>query len=260
MSELVTVIMPAFNVEKYIKEAIKSVLDQSYNNFELIVIDDCSSDSTYELVKALEACDSRIKGVQLKENSGAAVARNKGVELASGRYIAFLDSDDIWLPHKLETQVAFMVDNGYPFTFSAYERVSEKGQMLGNVGVPDKVHYRQLLKTCLIGCLTAMYDTQQLGKVYFPLISKRQDFGLWLQLLKRTEYAYGIDQVLAQYRVRTDSISANKASAASYTWKLYRDVEQLNLVESSYYFSHYAVRGVLRQKFPHLARRLGVLH
>ncbi|KEA64233.1 putative N-acetylgalactosaminyl-diphosphoundecaprenol glucuronosyltransferase [Marinobacterium lacunae] len=226
----------------------------------MIIVDDFSTDTSLTLVQELSRSDKRIKIIKLTRNSGAAVSRNKAIEAAVGRYIAFLDSDDIWFSNKIETQINFMRDNNIPFCFSAYEKISETGVPLGKVGVPFKVGYRQLLKTCVIGCLTAVYDTDHFGKVYMPQIRKRQDFGLWLKLLRHTDFAYGIQQVLAQYRVRTDSISANKASAASYTWKLYRDVEQLNLVESSYYFSHYAVRGVLRQKFPHLARRLGVLH
>ena len=145
------------------------------------------------------------------------------------------------------------------FSYTAYEKINEYGETLELMGVPDKVSYEHLLKCCVIGCLTAMYDTEKLGKVYMPLIRKRQDLGLWLRLLKKTDYAYGIHQPLAKYRVRSNSISSNKTDAAAYTWRLYRDVEKLNFCKSIYYFSHYALRGVLRQKLPGFARKLGVL-
>jgi hypothetical protein len=132
--------------------------------------------------------------------------------------------------------------------------------VFGQVGVPDKVSYFDLLKVCSIGCLTAIYDTEYFGKVKMPLIRKRQDIGLWLKLLKMTDYAYGLNVPLAQYRVRPDSISANKGSAARYTWRLYRDVEGLNIIRASYYFSHYAIRGLLRTKFPKTARLFRVLN
>ena len=251
--------MPYYNASEYVEEAVNSLIQQTYCLWDLIIVDDSSSDKHRFVLDKIADLDSRITIVRKSVNEGAAVSRNLAIKEASGQYIAFLDSDDIWLPHKLETQVAFMQQRNVPFTYSAYDRISEDGSPLGRVGVPDKVNYKQLLKTCVIGCLTAMYDTDHFGKVYMPLIRKRQDFGLWLRLLKQTDYAYGIQEPLAEYRVRTDSISANKASAASYTWKLYREVEQLSRLRSCYYFSHYAVRGVLRQRFPQLARRLGVL-
>jgi len=255
----VSIITPAHNSAQFISETIQSVLNQSISDWEMIIVDDYSTDNSVEIIQAFVEQDSRIKLIQLSENSGAAVARNTAIEAAQGRYIAFLDSDDLWLPDKLEKQLAFMQAHNYPFTYAAYDKIDENGQVFGHIGVPDKVTYSDLLKTCSIGCLTAMYDTQYLGKVYMPLIRKRQDFGLWLKLLKKTDYAYGINETLAQYRVRTDSISANKANAAKFTWRLYREVEGLNLMKASYYFSHYAVRSLLRTKAPGLARMLGVL-
>lgn len=256
---LVSVITPLYNCSKYLEQTIQSVLSQTFQNWEMIMVDDCSTDNSVEVIQSFVEQDSRIRLIQLSENSGAAVARNTAIEAAQGRYIAFLDSDDLWLPHKLETQLQFMQDKDIAFSYSAYEKADEQGQSLGLIGVPEKVNYDQLLKCCVIGCLTAIYDTHKLGKVYMPLIRKRQDFGLWLRLLRKVDYAYGIQQPLAQYRVRSGSISSKKSNAAAYTWRLYREVEQLNLLKASYYFSHYAVRGVLRTKFPRLARLLGVL-
>lgn len=255
----VSIITPLHNVEKYIVATIESVLKQTYLNWELILVDDASIDRSYEIVTDYVARDSRIKLFRLSDNCGAAVARNTAIEAAKGRYIAFLDSDDLWLPEKLEYQLAFMQENNYPFSFSAYERIDENGLTLGFVGVPEKVTYGQMLKTSVIGCLTAMYDTAYFGKVYMPLIRKRQDYGLWLKLLKQTDFAYGLQIPLGRYRVRTDSISSNKLNTATYNWRLYRQVEKLSFLASCYYFSHYALRGLLRTKFPVLAKKLGVM-
>lgn len=256
---IASIITPSHNCAPFISETICSVLNQSFSDWEMIVVDDCSTDESVEVIQSFVEQDSRIRLIQLSKNTGAAVARNTAIEAANGRYIAFLDSDDLWLPNKLETQLQFMQDKDIAFSYSAYEKVDEQGQPLGLMGVPDKVNYDQLLKCCVIGCLTAIYDTHKLGKVYMPLIRKRQDFGLWLRLLSKVDYAYGIQQPLAQYRVRSGSISSKKSNAAAYTWRLYREVEQLNLLKASYYFSHYAVRGVLRTKFPSLARKLHIL-
>lgn len=256
----ISIVTPSYNCSSYISETIESVLSQSLTDWEMILVDDCSLDNSVEIIESFLVRDSRIKLIRLKENFGAAVARNKAIEAAKGRYIAFLDSDDIWLPDKLSRQLDFMRSNDYPFVFSAYEKIDVSGNVFGHVGVPHKASYSDLLKVCSIGCLTAIYDTHYFGKVYMPLIRKRQDMGLWLRLLKKTEYAYGLNEVAAQYRVHADSISANKSSAAKFTWRLYRDVEGLNLLKASYYFSHYAVRGLLRTKAPRVARFLGLLN
>jgi glycosyltransferase involved in cell wall biosynthesis len=258
-ADMVSVITPLHNSAAYISETIESVLAQTYQAWELIVVDDVSTDQSVQIVEAFVERDARIKLIKLEENSGAAVARNTAIKAASGRYIAFLDSDDLWLPDKLDKQLAFMQMHGHPFTFSAYSRIDEQGQPLGLVGVPDKVSYRQMLKTSVIGCLTAMYDTVYFGKVYMPLIRKRQDYGLWLKLLKQVEHAHGLQQPLGLYRVRRDSISSNKLNTSTYNWRLYRDVENLSFLSSCYYFSHYAVRGLLRSKFPRLAKKIGVM-
>lgn len=255
----VSVISPLFNSERFLTDLVNSVKAQSFKDWELILVDDCSTDKTSQIALAFAAEDSRIKFIQLANNSGAAVARNTGIEAAQGRYIAFLDSDDIWLPSKLEKQLAFMRDRGISFSYCAYEKINEDGDVIGRVGIPDKVSYEGLLRVCVIGCLTAMYDTENLGKVYMPLIRRRQDLGLWLRILKKIDYAYGLQEILAQYRVRNDSISANKMVAARYTWKLYREHERLPLLKAVYYFSFYAVNGLLRTRYPGLARLLGVL-
>lgn len=257
---VVTIVMPAYNASMFIANSICSVLSQSLASWELIVVDDSSDDDTVAIVEEYASYDARIRLIKLVENSGAAVARNVAIRVATGRYISFLDSDDRWLPQKLEVQLAFAQKNDAAFIFSAYRRVDEAGKGLGEVEVPESVSYRELFKTNHIGCLTAMYDTQKLGKNEMPLIRKRQDLGLWLKLLKKTPVAYGQQEVLATYTVRSDSISANKCSASAYQWKVYRDVEQLNLLASCYYFTHYAIRGVLKSRFPFLARALKVMN
>ena len=256
---LVSIICPTHNSERFVSETIISVLKQTYAEWELIVVDDCSTDGTLDVVRSYSAQDSRIKLLRLEANLGAAVARNTGIDTANGHYIAFLDSDDIWEPVKLERQVAFMQSNSYVFTYAAYKKINDTGDVVGAVGVPTSVSYKQLLKTCSIGCLTAMYDVSYFGKVHMPLVRKRQDYGLWLKLLKMVAFAHGINEPLGRYRVHANSISANKAEAAKYTWRLYRDVESLNLCEASYYFAHYAIRGFLRSRFPSVAKAIGVL-
>lgn len=255
---LVSIITPSFNASKYIDLTLKSILSQTYSNWELIIVDDCSSDSTCEIVQQFIKQDSRIKLVKLEQNSGAAVARNTGIENAKGRFIAFLDSDDTWHPQKLEKQIEFMEKNNYAFTYTQYHQVNEFGEVIGTLNFPKKVNYRTLLKTCIIGCLTVIYDTSKIGKVYFPLIRKRQDFALWLKILKKVEFAYCLEEDLASYTVRSDSISANKWKAAQFNWKLYRDIEKLNIFSSIYYFSHYAIRGILRSKFKSISKLLKI--
>lgn len=253
----VSVITPLFNSAKFINETINSVISQTFTEWEMILVDDCSLDNSVAIAERFAALDSRIRVLRLAKNSGAAVARNTAIEAAQGRYIAFLDSDDLWLPHKLEVQLEFMERNQFAFSYSAYHKIGEDGQDLGMMFVPEKVNYQQLLKCPVIGCLTAIYDSDKLGKVYMPLIRKRQDFGLWLRLLKITESAHGIQQPLAQYRVRSNSISSNKTNAATYTWRLYRDIEKLSLIKSIYYFTNYAVRSIIRHKRSRIAKWLG---
>ena len=257
---IVSVVMPLYNGEAFIAESIRSVMQQAFQDWELIVVDDASSDNSVRHVKTLCAQDDRIRLIEQEHNSGAAVARNTAIECAQGRYIAFLDGDDLWLPHKLERQLAFMQEVGAGFSYSAYERISEAGEYLTPIGVPERLRYQDLLKTCYIGCLTAIYDTQVYGKRFMPPIRKRQDYGLWLDLLRDGQEASGLNEILATYRVRTDSISANKAKTSTYTWRIYRELEAFSPAKSAYYFSQYAIRGVLRRQFPSMAVHLGVLH
>lgn len=242
---MVSVIMPTYCAGNYITEAVISVLGQIYDNFEILIIDDCSPESYWTFVDDLAMLDERIFIYRLKENSGAAIARNYGISKARGRFIAFLDDDDIWYSHKLSVQVELLL-SGAPFVFSGYDLLLENGVKFGHRSVPDWVDYKSSLVHNVIGTLTAVYDTEYFGKVLMPPIRKRQDLGLWLALLRSCERAYSVQDTLGGYRVRDNSISANKIDASRYTWKLYREVEEMPLMRALYYFLQYAGLGLLR--------------
>ena len=249
MKDLVSIIMPNYNSVQFIEESIKSILDQTYENWELIVVDDLSTDESVQIIESKIVRDIRIKLIKLIKNSGPAVARNRAIKEAKGRYIAFLDSDDLWTPDKLSRQISFMQEHDVALSYTGYYQIEEKsGEVIDQIHVRQKVDYSELLKQNIIGCLTAIYDTKKIGKVYMPKIRKRQDFGLWLKILKRVPYAYGIDEPLAYYRVRTSSVSSNKMLASKYNWKLYREIENLPLYKAIYYFGWYTYRSILKYK------------
>lgn len=231
---LVSVIMPAYNCEDFIDDSILSVLNQTYKNVELLVVDDQSTDGTAEHIQQFAQQDPRVKFIQLAKNSGAAVARNTAIEQAEGRYLAFLDSDDLWEPKKLEKQIAFMEQNSYAFTCTPYDKVDEHGNRMGQV-VPTKkaMGYEGVLKDCP-GNSTIVYNAEELGKFYSPDIKRRNDFVMWLQVIKKAGTIYGMDEVLTYYRVREGSLSVDKKKLLKYQWQVYRDIEKLSLVKSSY--------------------------
>lgn len=237
---LVSIITPLYNAELYISRTIDSILSQTYSNWELIVIDDKSTDKGIEVVKKYIEKDSRIKLLYNEVNSGAAVSRNKGIEAARGSYIAFLDSDDQWHKDKLSKQLKFMQENKYPFTYTFYNHINEKGEEISRtVNLPLKINYKRSLKANDIGCLTAMYDVEFFGKQYMANIRKRQDYTLWLKLLKITDYAYCLPEVLATYTIREGSISSNKYSLLKYHWRIYRHIEKQSFLKASYTMIHY---------------------
>lgn len=241
---LVSVIMPAYNAEKYIAQSIDSVVKQSYQNWELLITDDRSNDNTQQIVKQYSNQDSRIKLFVNEENGGAGVARNNSIQQAKGRFIAFLDADDQWLPEKLTKQIAFMQKNNYAFTFTAYQKL-EGEQLRSNVIPPNLTTYKKLLSSNVVGCLTAIYDTEILGKQYMPLIRKRQDMGLWLNILKQVPKAYSLPNVLALYRVDS-GMTQNKLEILKWQWLFYREVVKLNVFKATYHFFIYAVKGFLK--------------
>lgn len=246
---LVSIVTPLYNSEKYIEETILSVLDQTYNNWEMLIIDDCSTDNGPNIVKKYTEQDERIKYLKLEENSGAAVSRNKAIELAEGEYIAFLDSDDLWKKEKLEKQVEFMKENDYAISFTEYEEIDESGKKLNIlIKAPKKaVTYRKYLLTNPIGCLTGMYSVKKLGKVYMPNLKNREDTGFWLNILKKDK-AYSLKENLAEYRIRKGSLSAKKYELIKYHWYLYRKVEKLSFLESILYLVSTIVTKILKLK------------
>ena len=243
-SPLVSVIMPAYNSESHISESIESVLSQTYSNWELLITDDLSSDKTREIVKQFCINDKRIKLFINAENGGAGVARNYSIEQAQGRYIAFLDSDDIWHKDKLSKQINFMEENGVGLSYTAYQKI-ENNELKGIVNPPLHTSYKKLLNGNVIGCLTAVYDTEQVGKQFMPLIRKRQDMGLWLQILKVIPKAYCLQEVLAYYRVDS-GMTQNKLKILRWQWRFYRDVVHLGFFSAAYRFFIYSIKGFLK--------------
>lgn len=246
---IVSIIVPAYNSECYIGRTIESVISQTYKFWEMIIVDDCSLDKTAEVILSYSLKDKRIKYKKLEVNSGAAVARNVAMSMATGQYIAFLDSDDVWLPDKLSAQIQFMQENNYKFTCTDYEQIDETGRRLGKIiHCRKKADYNRVLLDCPIGNSTVMYDVTQMGKFEVPNIRKRNDDALWLKMLKSEKFIYGLNQVLVQYRVRHDSISANKFQLIKYHWVLYRKIEHLNIMRSIFYILHWGVIKILRIK------------
>jgi teichuronic acid biosynthesis glycosyltransferase TuaG len=246
MNHLVSIITPLYNSGSFVVDTIESVLSQTYSNWEMIIVNDCSNDNSLSVVNAYAEKDARIMVVSNEISLGAAVSRNTAISLAKGRYIAFLDSDDLWSPDKLENQLEFMISNSFEFTYTAYYKVNKLGDSVGYIDVPHSVSYSDLLRTCSIGCLTVIYDCQALGKIYMPLIDRRQDYALWLRILKIIPKAYGINKPLAKYRVSSNSLSGNKFKASNYQWKVYREIEEFGLVKSLYYFLNYSFHGLIK--------------
>ncbi len=246
---MVSIITPNYNSEQFIKKTIESVLSQTYQNWEMLIVDDVSSDKSIEIIEEYTKKDSRIKLIRLEKNSGPVVARNRAIKEAKGRYIAFLDSDDFWHKDKLVIQLEFMEEKEAILSFTGYYIVDEKtSDILDIMHTHQKVDYYSLLKQNIMGCLTVVYDTQKIGKIYMPNILKRQDFALWLKILKQIPFAYGLDEPLAYYRVRTNSVSSNKIKASFYNWKLYRDIEKLPLYKAIYYFAWYTYNSIFNKR------------
>ncbi|WP_029034300.1 glycosyltransferase family 2 protein [Salinimicrobium terrae] len=222
---LVSVIMPVYNSAGFIAESIRSVQKQTHNDWELLVIDDASSDGTLEVVEELKTNDDRIKLHVLPTNQGAGFARNIGIKAATGDFISFLDADDLWKPHKLEKQLKLMQEEKIQVCYSSYELINEDGQSLDKqIRALNSLSFDKLKKANYIGNLTGIYNAGALGKVYCPLIRKRQDWGLWLLAVQKAGGAIGIQEPLAIYRERSGSISQNKIEMLQYNYRVYRKV------------------------------------
>lgn len=232
MNDIISIITPAFNSEKYISETIESIQAQTYANWELLITDDCSTDQTIRIVKTFQENDSRIRLYKLEKNQGAGVARNNSIIKATGRYIAFCDSDDQWKPSKLEKQVQFMKTHKLPFTYSSYEIIDEEGYLIGKVTPPHNLSYQDMLRNNYVGCLTAIYDTEIIGKHLMSDIRKRQDWVLWLKIFKIIKQTKGMSENLALYRDRSNSISSNKTQMIKYNWIVYNKELKFNRLKS----------------------------
>ena len=240
---LVSIITPTYNSEDYVDATIQSVCDQTFTDWELVVVDDCSTDSTVERVRVWQKADSRIKLLCNPENLGPGPTRNRAMQASEGRYIAFLDSDDIWLPNKLTVQLAAMRSAGAVFSFTSYEMIDRTGAALGRVvRAPRTLCYAELLRNTVIGCLTVMVDRSEVGTLEMPNIPSRQPLVLWLRILKQHGPGLGVADVLARYRVRPGSISSDKMRAARQVWRVYREYEGLSLFRSARYFFSYALK------------------
>lgn len=248
MKELVSIVMPVHNAERYLEEAIRSVMTQTYSHWELIVVDDASTDRSVEIATALSLEDTRIKVYSNPAPTGyPATPRNMAVELAKGRYIAFLDSDDMWLPGKLEHQLPFFSESEkIGVVFSNYEKIDEDSERDNRVIKARKItDYKKLLLGNVIGNVTAIYDTERVGKVYFQKV-RHEDYAMWLSILKRGYVARNTGEVMALYRVTGNSVSAHKLHLLSWQWSIYRNVEKLGLLRSAYCYANYAIRGFMK--------------
>ncbi len=232
MISLVSVIMPSYNTGKYIAESIRSVINQTYTNWELLIVDDCSTDNTYEVVASFN--DDRIRYFKNERNSGAAVSRNRALREAKGRWIAFLDSDDLWMPEKLEKQLRFMADNGYHFSYTNYEEINADAQRTGiSVSGPHRITKTGMTNYCWPGCVTVMFDAAYVGLVQIRDIKKNNDYAMWLKISKKAD-CYLLDECLGQYRKgRTGSISTHSIFVLiKWHYRLFRVAEGMNVVHS----------------------------
>lgn len=247
---LVSIIMPTYNSARFVLDSIESVRMQTYENWELIITDDCSNDNSIGIIEDVISIDKRIQLFSLKKNVGAAAARNNSLRQARGQYIAFLDSDDLWKPHKLEFQLRLMLENDWAFSFSNYELMTEDGTLLGKeIKVPVSVNYKQYLRNTIIGCLTVVIDRYKTGPFKMPVIKSSHDMALWLLILKRGFDAFGISENLATYRLVNTSNTANKWKAAKDVWRVYRELEHLGFLYSSYCFLGYSYNALKKRIF-----------
>lgn len=234
----ISIITPVYNSEKFIGATIESVLAQTHSNFEMLCVDDISSDNSEKIIKEYALQDTRIRYIRLNEKGGASIARNAALENAKGDYVAFLDADDTWYPNKLESQLNFMLENSFSFTYTKFDHVNELNEQINiRRKTKSKVSYSSLLYRNNIGCLTVMYNRNKVGLLSIPRIDKRNDYALWLQALKKLDYAYELPEILSSYRVVSGSLSnsGSKISLAKYHYILFKDIEGFNIFKSTYY-------------------------
>lgn len=248
--ELISVIIPVYNVEKYIENTIKSVQAQTYTNWELICVDDCSTDNSFFILKELEKKDNRIKVYKNKQNSGPSKTRNFGIKISKGNYIAFLDSDDTWYKDKLQKQYNFMKINNFDFSFTSYDLSDANGNALKKeVHVPSMINYNELLKNTVISTITVMVLSKYRNDLLMPEeYSNGEDMATWLKLLKKIDYAYGLDEVLSTYRQVRNSLSSGIKNKLTRIWCVYRNIEEISFIKSSYYYIIYIFNVIQKRK------------
>lgn len=232
-NKLVSIIIPNYNSENYISETLQSILEQTYTNWEAIIIDDCSTDNSVFLINKFINLDNRFRLIILNENIGKAKILNLGLKYIIGDYLAFIDSDDIWINRKLEDQLNYMSNGDYSFTFTSYFRFSDVDNYSA-IAAKELVSYKMMLKYSLIGYSTVIIDSQLIREMKVPELRKRQDYALWLSLLKITN-AHGIDKELTKYRIRKKSLSSNKFEMLYWNFIVYRRVENISIIKSLYY-------------------------
>ena len=251
MDGLVSIIVPVYNVEKYIGETIACVEAQTYGNWELLLVEDNSSDRTLAVIGRCmeEREDSRIRLIRQPSNMGAARARNRGLKEARGRYIAYLDADDLWVPEKLEKELLFLREKEAAFSFTGYEFADEQGRGTGKVvHVPETLCYRRALSNTTIFTTTVMFDTEKIDREQLEMpVVKSEDTALWFRVLRNGYTAYGLDENLVRYRRSDNTLSANKLEALRRIWHLYRRCENLSLPRSAWHFCFWAIRAVRRR-------------
>lgn len=251
MNELVSIIVPVYNVEKYIRETCESVVRQTYEEWELILVDDCSTDHSCDVIQEWmqNYGENKIRLICLKENQGAACARNRGLQEARGRYIAYIDADDLWSPQKLERELNFLRENDAAFVFTGYEFADERGVGTGKVvHVPAMMTYRQALGNTTIFTSTVLFDTVKIDKGLLDMPNiKSEDTALWWKILRNGYTARGLDENLVKYRRMGKSLSSNKIKAIHRIWNLYRQAEGMGILASTGYFCLWAVNAVKRR-------------
>ena len=246
MNNLVSIITPSYNSSRFIEECVGSVLSQTYVNWEMLIVDDYSADNSLQILKKYN--DKRIQLIELDKNVGASESRNVAIRKAKGKYIAFLDSDDLWEPQKLEKQISFMEKEDVAFSFSTYQPISDDDSKLYSIiHAPKIVTYSSYLKKTIIGCLTVIIDREKTGVFEMPKIRSSHDMALWLLIMRRGFDAYGLDENLARYRIVSTSNTANKWRAAKDVWKVYRQFEKLSFFYSIWCFLNYAFNAIIKR-------------
>ncbi|MBU6462894.1 MAG: glycosyltransferase family 2 protein [Bradyrhizobium sp.] len=245
---VISIITPSWNVEHLIGETIASVQAQTFADWELLIADDCSTDNTAIVIEGFAAKDPRVKLIRQKRNGGPALARQAAIEQAQGRFVAFLDSDDLWMPAKLERQIAFAREHRAALSYTAFRRINEDGSIKGRlITVPASLTYAQLLKNTAVATLTAIIDREIAGN--FAMKNEGyDDFCLWLDILRPGHVAYGLSEDLARYRVRGVSVSSRPMRSAGWVWHIYRNVEHLSLPKSAWCFAHWSARAWLKRR------------